>query len=161
MLWVLVPLASFLWRIRGGLLNAITGKANWLGFNDTVVRLIYSLGLALAYGFFAGWTWHVGALAVAFFLGCTLIGWFGANLFPEKLSDILLLSLSGLLRMGFVSLALFSVWPLIIGALCGPIYWLGSKVPQVPGGWDFWQEWFFGAAIGISLILSILIHGFI
>lgn len=156
MAWLLIPLASFLWRLRGGLLNNLTGKANWLGiFNDTVVRLIYSLGLAAGYGAVTAWNWHVALLALALFLGCTVWGWFGACLYPVKWHDVELLSTSGLLRMMFVWAAINSPWPLLAGPMCGPIYWLGGKIPQSANGWDFWQEWLFGAAIGLSLVASI------
>ncbi|HTQ70636.1 MAG TPA: hypothetical protein VMH92_03980 [Acidocella sp.] len=159
MAWILIPLAAFLWRLRGGLLNSITGTANYkigpLTFNDTTVRIIYSLGLAVAYGVLTAWTWHVAAMAVALFAGCTVWGWFGAALFPTKWRDIGLLSLSGTLRMGFVAAATLSPCPLLAGLLCGPVYWLGSRIPQSPGGWGFWQEWLFGAAIGASLAATI------
>jgi hypothetical protein len=153
--WVLIPLAALLWRVRGGLLNAIVGHPNPGGLNDTAVRAIFSAGLAIAYGLLAGWHWHAAALAAGLFAACTVFGWYGASLCPTRWHDIGLLSLSGLLRMSFVALALLSPWPLVAGILCGPIYWLGSKIPQTPGGWDFWQEWLFGAAIGLSLAAAI------
>ncbi len=153
--WLLVPLGAILWRLRGGLLNNLTGHTNWLGFNDTVVRVIYSFGLAAAYGLLTGWTWHTPALAVALFAGCTIVGWFGAQLYPVRWRDIGLLSLSGGLRMAFVAAALLSPWPLLAGLLCGPIYWLAGRIPQ-PWGWGFWQEWLFGGAIGAALAATIV-----
>jgi hypothetical protein len=154
-LFVFFPLlTAFLWRIRGGLLNNITGAANWMGFNDTVVRIVWSLGTALGFGLMTRFQWVDIALAVGLFLGTTLIGWFGAALFPTKWVDIGLLSLSGTLRMAPVSFVLLNPWPLLAGVLCGPIYWVGSRIPQTAGGWDFWQEWLFGTAIGASLVAS-------
>ncbi len=151
---ILILAGAFFWRLRGGLLNDLTGRANWMGFNDTVVRLIWSVGMAGAF-----WTadpleyWRIGILAVALFAGTTLVGWFGAALYPAKWHDIRLLSLSGTLRMAFVAAALLSPWPLLAGVLCGPTYWLASKLPR-PHGWMFWGEWFFGAVIGGALCLA-------
>jgi uncharacterized membrane protein AbrB (regulator of aidB expression) len=156
MIWILAPLGSFLWRIRGGLLNAITGKANWMGFNDTVVRLIWSLGMAGAYGALTHLSWWTLLLAFALFAGCTVVGWFGAALLPTKLKDVALLSLSGAIRMALVSVVLLSPWPLAVGVLCGPIYWLGAKLPA-PKPWMFWGEWLFGGCVGASLALAVVL----
>ncbi len=156
---VLILVSSFLWRIRGGLINALTGQDNFkLGpivFNDTVVRLIWAIGLTLTYGLFAGFSWKLIILAILLFLGAT-IGWFGAELFPKTIKDVILITVSGLARMALVSLALLSLWPLLAGLLCGLAYYVGSKIPQKPGGWDFWQEWIFGALIGLSLFLTLI-----
>lgn len=175
---LLVIMGAFLWRIRGGLLNSITGKENWHGFNDTVVRMLWSCGMAalfwlahpsapwLGHHFLAGiwaanglhgfsaWCGGYTLLALALFAGTTVIGWMHAELYPKSWRDIWLLSLSGSLRMAFVAVALLSPWPLIAGALCGPIYWVGSRIPQKPGSWQFWQEWLFGALVGASLAVS-------
>lgn len=160
---ILALLGAFLWRLRGGLLNSITGKANWLGFNDTVVRGIWSVGMAWAFWFahpsyhWLGAHWHMpfwlghGVLALALFAGTTLVGWFGAALLPTRFRDVALLSLSGILRMAPVALVLASPWPLLAGVLFGPAYWLGARIPQKPGGWDFWGEWITGAVIGACL----------
>jgi len=159
LVWLLVPLGAMLWRVRGGLINNLTGKANWMGFNDTVVRVIWAVGMAVAYGALAGWTWVVDALALNLFLGCVVVGWFGAQLYPTKFRDIALLSLSGFIRMSFAAFVGFHLqFPLLllVGAMCGPIYWLGGKLPQKPDGWDFWQEWLFGAAIGAGLAGGVL-----
>jgi hypothetical protein len=153
LIWLLVPLGAFLWRLRGGLLNDLTGQANWMGCNDTVVRLIWSLGMAGVFWLFRMLPlWHAGLLAAALFAGTTIIGWFGAALLPARWRDVLLLSLSGTLRIAFVAVALLSPWPLFAGVLCGPVYWLAAKLPS-PQPWMFWGEWFFGATIGASLCL--------
>lgn len=161
-------LGSLLWRVRGGLLNSLTGKENWLGiFNDTTVRVIWSVGMGWAfwlthYGYhwaFEGWAVahgvpvRVGAglTGLALFAGTTIVGWFGADLMPSRIRNVALLSLSGVLRMAFVALVLASPWPLLAGVLFGPAYWLGAKIPQKPGGWNFWGEWFCGAVIGACL----------
>ncbi len=163
---IMAMFGALLWRLRGGLLNNLTGKANWMGFNDTVVRGIWSVGMAAAFwlthpnahwigNFVHIWTgFGYGFLAAALFAGTTVVGWFGAALLPAKWHDIWLLSLSGVLRMAPIALALLSPIPLIAGLLFGPAYWLGSKIPQKPGGWDFWGEFITGAVIGACLGLT-------
>ena len=154
---IMAILAAFLWRLRGGLLNNITGQANYrvLGvpFNDTVVRGIWSLGMGGAF-----WLthplpyWRAGLLLVALFGGATL-GWFGAALYPAKWRDVGLLSFSGMLRMTPVALVLLNPWPLLAGLLFGPAYWLASKLPD-PKPWMFWGEFLTGAVIGACLAVS-------
>ena len=160
-------LGGFLWRIRGGLLNNITGQANWLGvFNDTTVRLIFGYGLALAW-----WGWHgvpwYGALALglALFIGETWVGWLGASLTPTlpDWTSVTLLSGSTLLRLlpAAVAVGLPVVWAgsqsglggielLECGAVGGLWYWLGARLPS-PWPWLFWGEWLFGASLGFTL----------
>ena len=148
-------LGAILWRVRGGLLNSITGKANWMGFNDTVVRGIWSVGMAGAFWLLHPLPyWRAGLLVAALFAGTTVIGWFGAALLPVRFRDVALLSLSGVLRMAFVAVVLFSPWPLLAGLLFGPAYWLGARIPQKPGGWDFWGEFICGAVLGACLVVS-------
>ncbi len=158
---IMALLGAFLWRLRGGLLNSLAGKANWMGFNDTVVRGIWAVGMAWAFwlthpghAFFGqhylpAWT-APGLLGVALFAGTTIVGWFGAALYPTRWRDVGLLSLSGVLRMSFVALALLSPIPLFGGLLFGPAYWLGSKIPH-PMAWMFWGEIITGAMIGACL----------
>ena len=177
---ILALLGAFLWRLRGGLLNDLTGRENFpvlgIPFNDTVVRIIWSLGMGGAfwllhpthawlgeyltvklwaghgiYGFAIWWVEH-SLLCLALFAGTT-IGWFGADLIPPETDwlDRPLLSLDGLARMAPVALVLLSPWPLLAGLLFGPAYWLGARLPQKPGGWDFWGEWITGAVIGACL----------
>ena len=150
--FLLIPLCAVLWRLRGGLLNDLTGQANWMGCNDTVVRLIFAVGTAAAYGAVTHWTYHVALLAVALFGAC-VIGWFGVadDLTQPTLRDVALISASGLARTALVAAALFSAWPLVAGVLCGPLYWAGSRIPQ-PFKGCVWQELFFGAALGASII---------
>lgn len=165
--FLLMILGAFLWRLRGGLLNDLTGQANYriLGvpFNDTVVRIIWSVGMSSAFWLFhpthtwlgEGWAHahgvplRVGAglTGLALFAGTTDVGWFGANLEPTRWRDIGLLSLSGFLRMSTVALALVSPWPLIAGILFGPAYWVGGKIPRWRP-WMFWGEIICGAVIG-------------
>ena len=165
---IMAILGSLLWRLRGGLLNSLTGKANWLSvFNDTTVRIIWSAGMSWAfwlthYGYhWVAEGWFVshgipvrigaGLTGSALFAGTTVVGWFGAALLPAKRRDVWLLSLSGILRMAPVALVLVSPWPLLGGLLFGPAYWLGARLPQKPNGWDFWGEWLCGAVIGACL----------
>lgn len=151
--YILIPLGAFLWRLRGGLLNDLTGKVNFLGFNDTVVRLFWSIGMSGAF-----WlshplpAWRIAILALALFAGTTVIGWFG-GLAADTPKHIALASLSGTLRMAFVAVALLSPWPLVAGIVCGPVYWLAYKLPR-PAAWCVWPEILFGAVIGASLIFS-------
>lgn len=153
--FLLIPLGAFLWRLRGGLLNDLTGRANWMGCNDTVVRLFWSGGMTGGY-----WLVHhlpalnTLALFLALFAGTTLVGWLGADVQLTHLTPrgLLLVSISGTLRMVFVAAALLSPWPLVVGILCGPIYWAASKLPH-PYNWMFWGEILFGAAIGADLCL--------
>lgn len=148
----LVFVSSFLWRIRGGMINDFTGKANWMGMNDTVVRLIYAVGTSAVYGALYGWNWHVASLAVSLFAACT-IGWFGADigLLHPNLKQIGLISASGLVRGAIISVGSLSFLPVIIGPLAGPICWVSSKLPAGPK-WLVWEEFIFGAAIGASLV---------
>ncbi|MDE3023008.1 MAG: hypothetical protein KGI54_14310 [Pseudomonadota bacterium] len=164
---ILMLLGAFLWRLRGGILNSLTGKVNWLGFNDTAVRLIWSVGMSGAFWLLhpsahwigEGWLLAHGIpawcgvilLVAALFAGTTVVGWFGAALLPTRLRDVALLSLSGILRMGPVALVLLSPLLLLAGLLFGPAYWLGARISQRPGGWDFWGEWITGAVIGACL----------
>ena len=149
---ILIPLGAILWRIRGGAIEDWTGVKNWHGFNDTAVRLIWSLGMSAAYwlGHPLPW-WRVAILAAAFFAGTTIIGWFG-SLSADTPKHVALMSLSGTLRMAFVVAALWSPWPLLAGVLCGPVYWLGYKIPR-PASWLVWPELLWGAVIGASLCL--------
>jgi hypothetical protein len=150
---VLILLGAFLWRLRGGLLNDLTGVANWHGANDTVVRLFWSIGMAAAYSIFAPISWHDLALVVGLFAGTTIVGWFGA-LAADTPQRIAMMSLSGILRMAFVAAALFSPWPLIAGIVCGPVYWISYKIPRPAAGW-VWPEIMFGGVIGASLAAAI------
>ena len=166
---ILALLGAFLWRLRGGLLNDLTGKANWLGiFNDTTVRVIWAVGMDWGfwlthYGYHwiaEGWfvthgapVWIGGGLTgSALFAGTTVIGWFGAALYPTRLRDVALLSLSGLLRMSFLAVVLASPWPMVAGFLFGPAYWIGAKLPH-PKPWMFWGEVITGAIIGACLAM--------
>ena len=153
-MWISLMLAgAILWRLRGGLLNDVTGRQNAFGMNDTAVRLIWSFGMSAAYwlGHPLPW-WRVAILAAAFFAGTTIIGWFGA-LSADTARNVALMSLSGTLRMAFVVAALLSAWPLLAGVLCGPVYWLGYKIPR-PASWLVWPELLWGAVIGASLCLA-------
>lgn len=167
---LLLPiLGAFLWRIRGGLINNMTGQQNWHGMNDTAVRCCWSFGMGGLY-----WLTHPGAhwlgeraaaahgipgwagvllLILALFLGTAAIGWFHAKLYPTHWRSVGLLSLSGVLRMAFPAALLLSPWLLVAGALCGPTYWLAGRLPH-PKPWEFWGEWMFGAVIGAALALS-------
>ena len=164
---VLALLGAILWRLRGGLLNGLTGKKNWMGFNDTVVREIWSFGMAGAFwlmhphAHWLGSPWHLSTNLCGFFLMVVLfntstIGWFGAQLIPPAADwrDALKLSFDGLMRMAPVALLLLSPWPIVAGVLFGLAYWLGARLPQKPGSWDFWGEWFCGATIGACLAVS-------
>lgn len=152
MTWILIALGAILWRIRGGAIQDWTGVKNWCGFNDTVVRAIWSLGMAGAFALShpLAW-WHIALLAAALFAGTTIVGWFGA-LACATWPAVALMSLSGTLRMVFVAAALLSPWPLLAGVLCGPVYWLGYKIPR-PAKWLVWPELLWGAVIGASLCL--------
>ncbi len=149
----LILWSAFLWRLRGGLLNQITGVANWNGFNDTVVRGIYACGLTAAFWFLHPVipNWQLLALLGALFVSST-ISWFGADvhLTAPNLKYVAIISLSGTLRMALVAAALISPWPLLAGIMAGPIYWFGGKLPK-PGAWCVWGELLFGAAIGVSI----------
>jgi len=149
---LLIPVSSILWRIRGGMLNDITGKANWMGMTDTAVRIIYAVGVSAVYGSAYGWNWHVATLAASLFAACT-IGWFGADigLLHPNLKQIGLISASGLVRGAIISIGSLSFAPAIAGVLAGPICWLAARLPSGPK-WLVWEEFIFGAAIGASLI---------
>lgn len=155
MIWLLASLGAFLWRLRGGLLNDITGVANWEGFNDTVVRAIWSIGMAVGFWVFSGWSWHIPVLMVALFLGTTVIGWFGANISTITEEDYLLITFSTTLRLAFVSAALLSPWPILAGLLGGLAYKVGSLLPVPVKGW-VWQEIIFGAMVGASLAAVVI-----
>lgn len=162
-------LGALLWRIRGGLIEGITGKKNWMGFNDTAVRAIWSIGMAWAFWsthpahhwLFEGWavhhgvpTWVGGGLTgLALFAGTTIIGWFGADLYPSKLHDVALLSLSGVLRMSFLAAVLVSPWPLVAGLLFGPAYWAVADLKHTKP-WQFWGEFVCGAVIGACMAMA-------
>lgn len=145
-------MASILWRIRGGMVEDLTGQKNWMGLNDTAVRMIFALGVAALFGLSYGWTWHVAALAVMLFAACT-IGWFGADiglLHPdfEQMMDI---SASGLVRGVLIAFGALSFGPMIAGPTAGPICWISARLPKGPK-WLVWEEFLFGAALGASLI---------
>ncbi len=159
MLIVLALFGAFLWRLRGGLLNDLTGVANYkvgpIAFNDTVVRIIWAVGMASVFAVFHPMPyWQAEVLVTALFVSAT-IGWFGADVHLTKpsLRYVAIISASGLARMALVALVLLSPWPLVAGALCGPLYWVGSKIPR-PFKGCVWQEILFGAAVGASLCLA-------
>lgn len=166
--FILALLGAFLWRLRGGLLNDLTGRENYpvlgIPFNDTVVRIIWSVGMAAAF-----WMLHPSAnwlgkelilkhqlpvwggfivLGLALFADTTDVGWFGAALLPTRWRDVGLLSFSGFLRSVAVAAALTSGWPLLAGLLFGPAYWLGSKIPRWRP-WMVWGEIICGAVFGV------------
>jgi hypothetical protein len=150
MIILMAVLGAFLWRVRGGLLNSIFGRPNPFGLNDTAVRIIWAIGMALPLRLMDGPSWGIAALPITLFLGTVDVGWFGAALYPTAFRDIALLTASGLVRMSLVAAALLSPGPLLAGLLCGPAYWLAGKLPH-PRAWMFWGEWLFGALIGASL----------
>lgn len=156
--FILILISSILWRIRGGMINDLTGKANWLGMNDTVVRLIYAIGTSSAYGCLYGWNWHVATVTVSLFAACT-IGWFGADvgLLHPNLKQVGLISASGFVRCAIISAGALSFLPAIAGPLAGPICWASARLPAGPK-WLVWEEFIFGAVLGTSLI-KISVYG--
>lgn len=160
-------LGALLWRIRGGLINGLTGVSSWHGLGDTAVRLIWAVGMALgfyiAHHHYAHFMFHIpmffniALLGVAFFCFAAVIGWFNSDLYPKTLKDSWKISLSGLLRSAFVFAVIPNFFILIGGALFGPAYWLGAKIPvTVPNvgerpTWQFWGEFIAGFVIGLSL----------
>jgi hypothetical protein len=163
-IWPLIPLGAFLWRIRGGMIQDITGVANWHGFNDTAIRFAWAIGMGGAYALLGGiWplhlAWYFGLplLIAMLFAGTTLIGWFGvdADLDHLSLEQMALASLSGVLRMALLAVGLLSPYPIAAGILCGPIYLLASKLPS-PQKWMVWSEFAFGGAIGLSMACAAL-----
>ena len=177
---VMILLGGFLWRLRGGLLNDLTGKANYpvlgIPFNDTAVRTLWSGGMAGTMAAFGGvnhgllsyasnflirhahfgivWCDILAAIIVAatLFFGTTAIGWMGYNLDPTKEADVIGLSKSGILRTILTSVVLLSPWPVIAGICFGPAYWLGYKIPKTQA-WQFWGEIVCGAQYGLFLSL--------
>lgn len=177
---ILIILGSFLWRLRGGLLNDLTGQENYpvLGvpFNDTVVRILWSGGMALgmfafgdinhgllSYGVsFLSWYYHIAVMwgtllatvivALTLFFGTTAVGWMGYNLEPTKLTDVVGLGKSGIMRTALTSVVLLSPWPVLSGVCFGPSYWLGYKIPRLKP-WMFWGEIVCGAQYGFFLSL--------
>jgi hypothetical protein len=177
---VLLPmmlLGAFLWRLRGGLLNDLTGQENYpilgIPFNDTVVRIIWSVGMALAFWlihpnfyWIGEWICNCGVhpsflfrfvafvfLVLTLFAGTTVFGWFGAELKPASLYASFPLSLSGILRLSFMAVLLWNAWPLLAGLLFGPMYWLGTKL-KVTYKWEFWGEILCGAAQGFCFVFA-------
>lgn len=150
--FLLIPLSSFLWRIRGGMVEDWTGQRNWMGMNDTVIRAIYAIGMAAAFGALYGWNYHVALLAVMLFVACT-IGWFGADvgLLHPTSNQVALISASGLTRGLIIAAATLSLGPVLAGITAGPICWISSHLPKGPK-WLVWEEFLFGAALGASLI---------
>lgn len=184
---VLTLLGSFLWRLRGGLLNGITGQQNYrilgIPFNDTVVRLIWSFGMSIALFLFSTpednlikyshsyqHYFHISFglaecltvlfLAITFFYGVTVIGWRGADLLPTKIRDVVKLSIDGVFRLILTAIALWNIWPLIAGILMGPCYWIAAKlpVPKKMEKWLFWGEFITGACIGFCLSMTLKHH---
>ncbi|MDE1906633.1 MAG: hypothetical protein KGH75_09315 [Rhodospirillales bacterium] len=163
---ILTLAGAFLWRLRGGLLNDLTGKENWMGFNDTVVRLIWSAGMALGFWWlhpahrWLGDSWAMargvpvwvgcGLLGLALFAGVTVFGWRGADIVPQNWNDVGALSESGILRMTFSAVLLQSPVLILAGLLFGPAYWLGARIPRWRR-WMFWGEIICGAVIGACL----------
>ena len=153
---LLIPVSSLLWRVRGGMINDLTGKANWMGMNDTVVRLLYALGVAATFGVAYGFSPWIAALAIGLFLACT-IGWFGADigLLHPTAEEVALISTSGALRGEIITIAALpfgpSLGPLFAGPLAGPICWISARLPKGPK-WLVWEEFIFGAVLGASLI---------
>lgn len=174
-------LGAFLWRLRGGLLNDLTGKPNYpilgIPFNDTVVRSLWSIGMAGALWGFGNlhqglinlgiialhdyynvrllWCDLLGAIIIglSLFFGTSAIGWMGYSITPTKWRDVLGLSGSGLARMALPAVLLLSPWLVIAGSLFGPAYWLGNKTPK-KYPWLFWGEFYCGFIIGFCLRLS-------
>lgn len=161
--------SSFLWRLRGGLLNGLTGQDNFkflgIPFNDTVVRIIWSIGIALPvwcihpniywlgknYIISIGGSSLIGLplFSLSLFAGVTVIGWFGADIVPTKWTEMGMLSVSGITRMIFPAILLMNPIPLIVGSLFGPIYLIGAQIPNTKP-WMFWGESLCGAMIGFS-----------
>lgn len=85
---------------------------------------------------FKGWEWKLIDHPVAF-------GWLG-------------LSLRGLLLSFFIGLALNSVLFMPCGFMMGTVYWLGGLFNKLVDdgkcGWK-WAEWFFGAYLGLMLVI--------
>lgn len=156
LVWLLVPLGAFLWRVRGGLIQDLTGVANWHGFNDTAVRALFAVDMALAWLAFTHEPWRALFLSAALFVTC-VIGWFGAamGLTDQTFVDAEEITASGFLGMLLPAVVVASPWPLFVGALCSPIYWIGSKIPQ-PFKGCVWEEILYGAAIGAALAGSVL-----
>jgi len=150
--FLLIPVSSLLWRVRGGMIEDLTGEANWMGMNDTVVRLLYALGVAATFGAAYGFSPWIAALAIGLFLACT-IGWFGADvgLLHPTPQQVGLISASGALRGVIIAAAALSFGPLLAGPLAGPICWISARLPKGPK-WLVWEEFIFGAVLGASLI---------
>lgn len=170
---IMVPLGAFLWRLRGGLLNDLTGVANYkvlgIPFNDTVVRIIWSVGIAVPFWLlhpnvnyiFKSWLMaHTGCtwigctlFAVSLFAGVTAVGWGKTySLLPPTLALAWPMGKSGFLRMWFPAVVLLSFWPLVAGLLFTITYWLGAKT-TVGRKWEFWGEIYTGAEIGFIFSL--------
>lgn len=172
---VMMIAGAFLWRLRGGLLNDLTGQENYkilgIPFNDTVVRILWSVGMTFLFclfhpNFYHQFYWwgnficdcQVNAphlftiisfvfVSLSLFYGTTVIGWNGAKILPTNWKQMGRLSLSGVLRMLLPALVMFSIWPLIAGLLFGPAYLIGAKIP-VKYKWEFWGEIINGGMIG-------------
>jgi len=149
---LLIPVSSLLWRVRGGMVNDLTGKENWMGMNDTVVRLLYGLGVAAVHGFAYGFSPWTAALAAGLFLCCTP-GWFGADvgLLHPTPKQVGLISASGALRGAIIACTSLKLAPFLAGPLVGPICLVAARLPKGPK-WLVWEEFLYGALLGASLI---------
>ena len=149
---------AFLWRWRGGILNDLTGQANYkilgIPFNDTTVRIIWSVGMTIIlylihpYLFTPYILLKLLSSVLSMFCGVTVVGWMGANIKPTTWSQALSLSWSGFLRMSFTAILFWSIWPLVAGLLFAPAYYFGNKIPS-PKPWMFWGEIICGVVIGL------------
>lgn len=168
---LLIPtVLGFLNRVRGGLFgDKIRKVLPW--YSTTIGRLIYSGGLGIAALALGG-----GLLLSTILVGTTFLGLaiapFSPFQFMQRSNDLLTMSIRGLILVGASSVAMASLHSvgagiviLLSGAMMGPVYLLGQRLPLIPllndnsstADKNDTSEVLYGILTGILLIISLLI----
>jgi hypothetical protein len=167
---LLIPtVLGFLNRIRGGLFgDKIRKVLPWYG--TTIGRLIYSSGVGASALILGGGPVLAASLVGTTFLGLAIAP-FAPFQFMERSNDILIMSLRGLILVGASSVAMASLHSvgaglitLLAGALMGPVYLLGQRLPLIPVLNDDpatvdkndTSEVLYGILTGILLLIALL-----
>jgi len=153
-------------RIRGGLFgDRIRQVIPWYG--TTVARISYGVVLGLSALVVSGDYYLAAAIVPTIWFGLAIAP-FAPWQFMQKLNDIFIMSLRGIILVGTTSIVIGSLHDhtagflyLIVGLLMGPVYYISTKLPAVtlfhedPSNTDTnaTAEVVFGLIQGVALVL--------